>query len=155
LILAGIVGVASGPLFSAELGTPAPSDQGAAMPRRAQSATPDAPLFTLAGTIVSPTVRRALIARGASGDLERVAEGEKIEGWEFEKILADGVVLRRNTERVELKLRESLLAQAGATPPVAAAAAAAAPTPPEMTRVLEPAEAEALFFAAHGIKEDQ
>lgn len=124
------------------------------MPRRAPSATPDAPLFTLAGTIVSPTVRRALIARGASGDLERVAEGEKIEGWEFEKIRADGVVLRHNTERVELKLRESLPVQAAAASP-APAAAAAAPTPPEMTRVLEPAEAEALFFAAHGIKDEQ
>jgi hypothetical protein len=55
---------------------------------------------------------------------------------------------------VELKLRESLPAQADAASPVPAAAAAA-PATPEMTQVLDRAEAEALFFAAHGIKDDQ
>ena len=154
LVLPGTIAAGNGPASAAELAAPPLSEPSTVVPPRAPTTMPAAPGFTLAGTIVSPTVRRALIARGDSGTLEHVVEGEKIEGWEFEKILADGVILRHNTERVELKLRESLPGQADAASP-APAAATAVPATPAMTHVLEPAEAEALFFAAHGIKDQQ
>lgn len=106
--------------------------------------------FTLAGTIISPAVRRALLARVKSERLEPAAEGEEIEGWTLEKILADRVILHRNTVRVELELRAHVPAELSPTVPTAVTNAAASPPP----AAEEPVTGVAAYFAAHGIHTD-
>jgi hypothetical protein len=150
LVLAGVFGAASGRVSSAELGAPSTSEQAADSPRRPQSTVPAEPAMTLAGTIISPTVRRALIAHSDSGAVAHVAEGETVAGWQFEKVLSDGVILRHNNQRIELKLRDSLPAQSGAA--TAMPIAASGPATQEMTGVMEPGEAESAYLAVHGIK---
>lgn len=62
--------------------------------RRAHPATPDNQSyelpFTLAGTIISPTLRRALLARAKPERLEPTTEGKEIEGWTLEKFSPTG-----------------------------------------------------------------
>jgi general secretion pathway protein N len=73
------------------------------------AATPvDAPPsdFTLKGIIISTNERHALIEHGQPPSLERISEGQDLEGWTVESILVDRVVLTRADGRLELKAKD-------------------------------------------------
>jgi hypothetical protein len=60
--------------------------------------------FVLAGIIISPTSREALILHGKPPTIVHVQEGQDIDGWLITSILPDRVVLRGGTTEHELKL---------------------------------------------------
>jgi hypothetical protein len=62
--------------------------------------------FSIAGIVVSKTNRHVLVRAAEAGAVKRVHEGETINGWSVEKILADRVLLRRGEELEEMKPRE-------------------------------------------------
>jgi hypothetical protein len=66
--------------------------------------------ITLKGVVLSPQKRIALLETSGSGsDPQRIAEGERLEGWTVEAVLADHVVMRNSeaTRRLELHAEAS------------------------------------------------
>jgi hypothetical protein len=59
--------------------------------------------LTLIGTVVSGTSRHALVRRNPKARVERVSEGQDIDGWTVESIQSDGVVLSQAGARLNLK----------------------------------------------------
>jgi len=62
--------------------------------------------LVLAGIIISPTSREALILHGKPQIAAHIAEGQDVEGWVVTSILADRVVIRNGSSEHELKLLE-------------------------------------------------
>ena len=60
--------------------------------------------FTLAGIIISPTAREALILHGQPPTVVHLQEGQDVEGWTVTSILPDRIVLRGGDAEHELKL---------------------------------------------------
>jgi hypothetical protein len=62
--------------------------------------------LVLAGVIISPTSREALIIHGKPPATVHVAEGQAVDGWVVTSILSDRIVLRGRSSEHELKLLE-------------------------------------------------
>jgi hypothetical protein len=67
---------------------------------------PRSSAFNLVGTIISAREHRALIEHGQPPRLERVGEGQDIDGWSVESIRADRVILTRADARLEVKVKD-------------------------------------------------
>ncbi len=63
--------------------------------------------LTLVGVILHPNQQYALVQRPGQKKAERVARGEKIDGWQLEGILPDRVVFSQAKEVVELELKDA------------------------------------------------
>jgi hypothetical protein len=81
--------------------------------RRPSVDSPTAPVdprssaFNLVGTIISAHERRALIEHGQPPHLERLSEGQDIDGWSVESIRTDRVILTRADARLEVKVKDA------------------------------------------------
>lgn len=95
--LRNFAGVLSRPLFS-ETRRPPRQTVGAADMRDAN--------FNLVGTILSAQERHALVEHGQPPRLERVSEGQDVDGWTVEQILPDRVIFGRGDTRVEIKPKD-------------------------------------------------
>jgi hypothetical protein len=60
--------------------------------------------LTLIGTVMSGDSRRALIRHKQGSRVERVLEGQDIDGWTVESIQGDRVLLRQRDTRLSLKV---------------------------------------------------
>lgn len=107
------------PLFSPTRRRP-PADTGAADPRSAP--------FTLVGVVLSASGKHALIEHAQPRRLDRVVEGQTLDGWMVEEIRLDRVVFRRGDTRIEVKPKDK--APPANRPHPANAAPAAAPVNP-------------------------
>lgn len=87
------------PLFSPTRRPPAPEAPGA-------GAAPEAS-FTLVGIVISTEDRLALLEHGQPPRIERVFEGQQLDGWSVEAILPDRVVLRHGGTREEVRPRDA------------------------------------------------
>jgi hypothetical protein len=80
--------------------------------RRPSVDSPAAPVdprssaFNLVGTIISANERHALIEHGQPPHLERVSEGQDIDGWAVESIRNDRVILTRAEAKLEVKVKD-------------------------------------------------
>jgi hypothetical protein len=64
--------------------------------------------FVLAGVIISPASREALILHGKPPTVVHVQEGQNVDGWLVTSILPDRVVFRGGTTEHELKLLDKI-----------------------------------------------
>ena len=88
------------PLFSKIRRPPAPEpDAPAPEPEKKQKVK-----VRLAGVIISPRERVALVQEPRAKEITRLREGQEIEGWVLESILADRIVLRFGELREEVKI---------------------------------------------------
>lgn len=67
---------------------------------------PRSSAFNLVGIVISAHERRALIEHGQPPHLERLSEGQDIDGWTVESIESDRVVLARADLRLEVKPKD-------------------------------------------------
>lgn len=93
------------PLFSATRRPPVEASQASAAVAASAS-------FTLIGTIISQQGHYALLKSGASARLQRVTEGQQVEGWTVDHIFLDRVVLRNASGQAEVKLKDQARAPA-------------------------------------------
>jgi hypothetical protein len=63
--------------------------------------------LTLIGVILQPDRQYALVQRPGKKEAQRLARGEKIDGWQVEGILPDRVILSQAKEVVELELKDA------------------------------------------------
>ena len=96
--LRNFAGVLSRPLFS-ETRRPPRQPTGPADTRDAS--------FTLVGTILTAQERHALVEHGQPPHIERVKEGQEVDGWTVEQILPDRIVFARGDTRVEIKPKDA------------------------------------------------
>jgi general secretion pathway protein N len=96
--LRGYTEVLERPLFSE---TRRPSVDSPAAP-----VDPRSSAFNLVGTIITSHEHRALIEHGQPPKLERVAEGQDIDGWSVESIRPDRVILTRADARLEVRVKD-------------------------------------------------
>lgn len=88
------------PLFSKIRRPPAPApDAPAQEPEKKQKVK-----VRLAGVIISPEERVALVQEPRAREITRLRVGQEIEGWVLESILADRIVLRFGEVREEVKI---------------------------------------------------
>jgi hypothetical protein len=80
--------------------------------------------FVLAGIIVTPQSRQALVSHGKPPTIAHLAEGQTVEGWTVSAIYPDHVVF--SDQRTEHELR---LIDKGASPPPQSAAQPRRPSP--------------------------
>jgi hypothetical protein len=73
--------------------------------------------FTLVGIVISPGEHHALIEHGQPPHLERLVEGQELDGWTVDAILPDAVALRRADQRLELKAKDAPSAAPQRRPP--------------------------------------
>ncbi len=81
--------------------------------------------FVLVGVVLSAGGKHALIEHAQPRRLDRVVEGQDLDGWTVEEIRLDRVVFRRGDARIEVKPKDKAPPQK--RPPAAAAAPSAAP----------------------------
>lgn len=62
--------------------------------------------FALVGVVLSAKDRHALLEHGLPPHIDRVAEGQEVDGWTLEAVQLDRVVLRRGDNRVEVKAKD-------------------------------------------------
>jgi hypothetical protein len=60
--------------------------------------------LTLAGIVIAPGSREALIRHGTPATVVHLREGQTVDGWTLRSILSDRVVLSNGAERHELRL---------------------------------------------------
>ncbi len=88
------------PLFSKIRRPPAPEpDAPADKPEKKQTVK-----VRLAGVVISPNERVALVQEPRAREITRLKVGQEIEGWVLEEILADRIVLRFGELREEVKI---------------------------------------------------
>ncbi len=88
------------PLFSKIRRPPAPEpDAPGEKPEKKQTVK-----VRLAGVVISPKERVALVQYPRTRENTRVKEGQEIEGWVLESILADRIILRFGELREEVKI---------------------------------------------------
>jgi hypothetical protein len=83
----------------------APARRTAPPPTSATSPSPTG--FALVGVVLSNGAAHALIEHGQPERMERLVEGEDIDGWSVESIRLDRVVLRRAELRADLRLADA------------------------------------------------
>ena len=98
--LRNFAGVLSRPLFSETRRPPL---------QPAVAADTRAATFTLVGTVLLAQERHALVEHGQPAKLERISEGQDVDGWTVEQILPDRVVFGRADTRIEIKAKDSSL----------------------------------------------
>ena len=122
--------------FGEVLARPVFSETRRPAPPEAVAAPASSAPFALVGVVVSPGERHVLLEHGQPPRIDRVAEGQELDGWTLEAVELDRVVLRRGDSRVELKAK-------GRAPPAPqtrrAGPAAAAASPPPSRGVQVPA----------------
>ncbi len=69
---------------------------------------PPVPQVALAGTLVSPDGRLALLKMLERQAMVRLREGQDIGGWTVHQVLADRVVLRLDDRRHEVRLKDGV-----------------------------------------------
>jgi general secretion pathway protein N len=72
--------------------------------------------LTLAGIVIAPGSREALIRHGTPPVVVHLREGQTVDGWTLRSILNDRVVLGNGAERHELRLFAPSATPARATP---------------------------------------
>ncbi len=88
------------PLFSKIRRPPPPEpDAPAPEPEKAQKVK-----VRLAGVVISPRERVALVQEPRAREITRLRVGQEIEGWVLEEILADRIILRFGELREEVKI---------------------------------------------------
>ncbi|MCH8829302.1 MAG: hypothetical protein IID45_06965 [Planctomycetes bacterium] len=88
------------PLFSKIRRPPAPQpDAPAEEPEKKQKVK-----VRLAGVVISPKERVALVQESRAREITRLRVGQEIEGWVLESILADRIILRFGELREEVKI---------------------------------------------------
>jgi hypothetical protein len=88
--------------------------------------------FSLVGVVLSASERHALLEHGQPAHIDRIAEGQEVDGWTLEAVQLDRVVLRRGENRVEVKAKDR------APPSPASRRAAAAASSPHSRGVQLP-----------------
>lgn len=74
--------------------------------------------MTLVAILISPRGPHALVRHGTPPQLDRVVEGQTIDGWTAEAIKFDRVVFRRGADSLELVPASTAPPASPATPPV-------------------------------------
>lgn len=97
-------------------------------PAAAGTADPRSSPFTLVGVVLSASGKHALIEHAQPHRLDRVVEGQELDGWTVEEIRLDRVVFRRGDTRIEVKPKDKAPPPSRLHP--ANAAPAAAPVNP-------------------------
>lgn len=92
------------PLFMPNRQPAGMADAPAAAPS-ARAARPNANRYTLSAVIIIDDERIALVTDTATGDSNRVREGESFAGWQMEAIHDDSAVLSNGDTTEELSLR--------------------------------------------------
>ncbi len=87
------------PLFSKIRRPPPEPDAPAEEPKKKQTVK-----VRLAGVVISPQERVALVQEPRAREITRLRVGQEIEGWVLEAILADRIVLRFGELREEVKI---------------------------------------------------
>ncbi len=59
--------------------------------------------FILIGIVISPAERHALVSHGAPPHVERLAEGQNLEGWTIKEILPDRIVIAQGDNELDVK----------------------------------------------------
>ena len=72
--------------------------------------------FALAGIIITPDSREALVSHGKPPTISHIAEGQTIEGWTVSAIYPDHVVFRDRLSEHELRLIDKTVPQASQQP---------------------------------------
>lgn len=62
--------------------------------------------FTLIGIVVSERDRHALIEHGQPPRIERVAEGQQLDGWTIDRILPGKILVRNGNTQEEIKPKD-------------------------------------------------
>ena len=95
------------PLFSSSRRPPAESED---LPQPVQQKASKPVTATLRGVIIADDNRSALLQRKKGGQLQWVAEGERMEGWQVIRIEPERVILRaaRETDTLELEATRKL-----------------------------------------------
>ncbi len=88
------------PLFS-KIRRPPPPEPDAPAPEPEKKQTVK---VRLAGVVISPKERVALVQESRTREITRLKEGQEIEGWVLESILADRIILRFGEVREEVKI---------------------------------------------------
>ncbi|HKW55164.1 MAG TPA: hypothetical protein VJO12_15830 [Stellaceae bacterium] len=102
--LRNFAGVLSRPLFS-ETRRPPRAPTGPADTRDAN--------FTLVGTILTAQERHALVEHGQPPHIERVSEGQEVDGWTVEQILPNRVIFGRADTHIEIKPKDAFSPRPG------------------------------------------
>jgi hypothetical protein len=63
--------------------------------------------LSLVAVVITSGERHALVQRGNPPHLDRIGEGQQIDGWTVESIQLDRVVVSRGDRRVELKVKDT------------------------------------------------
>jgi type II secretory pathway component PulC len=94
--------------------------------------------FTLVGVVISDRERSAIVQPPHSGAVQRLAEGEELDGWIVVDIAPDHIVVRHDTTEAEMPLDYT------------------APAPPApVAKIPAPNSAEPKGTEAQGIVQDQ
>ncbi len=64
-------------------------------------------LFTLMGVIISADERMALVKRRKTGEVLRLIEGQRVDGWLVEAIMPDRLALSHGAETEEVVLKDA------------------------------------------------
>ena len=116
--------VAERPLFVEDrrpLGADAPAEA-------APPAEPEArPEYDLSAVVMTPAGRTALLLKSGAQALERVVEGDTLEGWTLSQIRDDRVILERQGEKNTIMLRD--FSEKQSPPPPRPGAAKVPPRP--------------------------
>lgn len=86
--------------------------------------------FVLAGIIISPDLREAMVLHNQPPTLVHLQEGEAIDGWTLESVFPDHAVFRNDTAEHELKLNVIADRKNAATPEPRKTFIAPGPNPP-------------------------
>jgi hypothetical protein len=87
------------PIVAAPVGAPAPQKQEALAPP-----SPERPLLTLVGTIVSRTGSIAMLQGSSTDAISRLRLGEKNDGWRVQGISLRSIVVEKGAQSVQLDL---------------------------------------------------
>ncbi len=65
------------------------------------------PQATLVGIVISPDKTIAMVRKPGSSELQRLAKGERLDGWLVEGVLPDRLLLSQGDKLLELELTEA------------------------------------------------
>jgi hypothetical protein len=88
--------------------------------------------FTLVGIVISPQERHALLAHGLPSKVDRVTEGQSLDGWTVKSIGDNGITLVQGENEIELKPSDKAGPGQGPPQPYAAPPAATSPIRPQL-----------------------
>jgi hypothetical protein len=92
------------------------------LPPTARNTAAPLPSVVVVGIVSSGAQRHALVEHGRPARIDRVVEGQALDGWTVEEIRQDGLIMRNGQNLGEVKVKDK--------PPPARPAAAPAAAPP-------------------------